>query len=349
MKLSSPIDFTFSADSFYKYLKELPAQIEYVLKRRKSISLKLDDFETIKNIVYCGMGGSGFAGDLLWDYIKTELKLPFYINKTSFLPRFVDKNSLIIIASYSGNTQEMINCFRAAINSKAKLVVFTSGGKLKEMAQHKKVKVIALKQGLPPRFAIGYLFIYSYLLLVKCKLLSPKYNELNSAILLLYHLIANKYGLEIETARNPAKDISFQLYKKIVLIYGSNKFKSVLYRWKSQLAENAKHQSFMNAVPELYHNEIESWNKPFLKKQSYIVVLLKTPDIDKRFECFKRIIAHKSSIIEILPEGKNKLEQLLSLVLLGDFVSYYLCLLKGVNPLELKLIDKLKRSQLFKK
>jgi glucose/mannose-6-phosphate isomerase len=208
---------------------------------------------------------------------------------------------------------------------------------------------VTLPNGYPPRAAVGYSLAVILTLLGRLKLVKPKSKELKVTASFLNQL-CRQYSVGKSTADNPAKQLAAKLSGKVPIIYaGEDYFFSVALRWKQQICENAKILTFCNAFPEFNHNELAGWEQSATLAEKLAVIVLRDRQdhkrIQVRMEIVKKILQEKQiEVMEIDSSGKTLLERMHSLVLLGDWVSYYLAILDQVDPTPIVAIDYLKRS-----
>src|SRR3989338_149409 len=306
----------------------------------------------IERIVFSGVGGSGISGDFIRSYLSQDCPITISINRSYHLPGFVDDSTLVILSSYSGNTEECLCVFDEAFVRKAKLLVITSGGELEERAKMRGSPLIKLPGGLPPRTALGYLIIPILCVLAKLGFVNQgKLKEIQEAYELIDILSKNQYGTEIPIEKNKAKQIAFQCYKKIPAVYaGIDHFDVVALRWRSQFEENSKVLSFHNVFPEMNHNELEGWcSQAHSLRKNLIMILLRDQDdhasIQARMNLTRDLIRKEGvDVLEVFSEGKGLLARMLATVHLGDWVSLYLALLYQVDPTPIHSINYLKQE-----
>jgi glucose/mannose-6-phosphate isomerase len=163
MKITDFIN-KYDSQNQFQVLRNTYSQISDAWNNKIDLSgLKKNNFSSV---LFCGLGGSAISGDLLSDYLYGELTIPFYVVRGYNLPSYVNQNTLVIISSYSGNTEETISCLEQALTRKSQIVVITSGGKIEEIASSKKIPVIKIPAGFQPRYALGLSF-YSLLKLMQ--------------------------------------------------------------------------------------------------------------------------------------------------------------------------------------
>jgi glucose/mannose-6-phosphate isomerase len=332
---------------------DFPAQLEYALKISKKVDLKKINPEKIENIVVAGMGGSAIGGDLVRSYLAEEINLPFFVCKNYTLPKFVSQESLVFVSSYSGNTEETLSAYQDAKKRKAQIISICTSGKLNEFTLKDGFPLVEIPKGLPPRAALGYGFGPILLILSHLKLIKNKVNEIRKTIEFLSKNVT-QYKMEKNSSENKAKELALKLHHKLPIIYASvDFFDAVAYRWKCQICENSKMLAYSNIFPEFNHNELVGWNILNGWEDKLIVIMLKDrgdhPRIKRRIQIVKEILLDKKiCVIEVESKGENLLSRILSLIQLGDFVSFYLAILNRVNPTPVEVIDYLK-GELAKK
>lgn len=299
---------------------------------------------------FLGMGGSAIGGDLVRSYLEGRLPLPILIHRSYELPAAVDRSSLVFAVSYSGNTEETLATYRSAHKKGACLVVVTSGGTLLRWARRDGVPSVQIPTGFPPRAALGYLFFVPFLLLCRLVGLGIGEAEFREMKHLLTRLRDQELGPLIPTSRNPAKRLALELFDHIPVIYaGISRMDAVALRWRGQIAENAKQLSWHHLFPEMNHNEIMGWHHPKRLFPSLKILLLRDREdvlpVRRRMEITRSLIAQEEGVrpIEVWSRGRGLLSRLFSLIYIGDFVSYYLAILNGVDPTPVKRIEELKR------
>jgi len=292
--------------------------------------------KAVRNVVVCGLGGSGIGGDLVINLVHDKLLVPMVTCKEYVLPEYVDKHTVLFIVSYSGNTEETLHMFKEGIDRNAKIVCIASGGSLLKLAQKAGIDYITIPSGLPPRACLAYSFIQQLYILDR------------------YHLINNAFTLGLEEAidfldgsekkiRKEAQRVAKKLKGKMPVIYAAPSMSAVALRFRQQLNENAKVLAWHNVIPEMNHNELVGWTAP----GKYAVVMLRNESdyerIQHRMEINKKIISkYAKTIIELYCQGDSLIAQELYMIHLLDWVSYYLAELRKVDAMEVKVIDYLK-------
>lgn len=330
------------------HLASFPLQCMEGVRLGREANLRIAR-EGLSQIVVAGMGGSAIGGDLLRNYLATDLRLPLWVNRNYHLPPFVSRGTLAFITSYSGNTEETLSSFRDAEEAGCQVVVITGGGRLGEEVKARGLPLISIPMGLPPRAALGYLFFPLLIVLEGAGLISPQREALQETEGLLAEL-GQAYGPRASTSENPAKQLALRLEGRLPFICGSQDHtEAVALRWKGQLNENSKHIAVYNCFPELNHNEIMGWEGAGEIMKSALFLFLRDaedhPRVVRRMEITAQIATQRGGeVISIASQGRSWLARLFSLLYLGDFVSYYLALAKGMDPTPVASIDSLKKA-----
>ncbi|MFC1631714.1 bifunctional phosphoglucose/phosphomannose isomerase [Candidatus Omnitrophota bacterium] len=307
------------------------------------------DFSGVRNIVFGGMGGSAIGAEIISCYLRNQLPVPVYVNRDYTLPNFVNRQSLVILESYSGNTEETLSIYAAAQKAKAKIIILTSGGKLRGLAEQDGHPYLLIPGGYPPRGALAFLCFPVLALLNKIGLIEDQKAQVLETITVLENLKTNSYDVDVPEKENLAKQLAGELFNHFCVIYaGSENLGSVVTRWKGQLAENSKTLASSHTLPEMNHNEIVGWQYPQGLLKQFIAVFLRDsadhPQVQKRIAISKEILEKEGLIVkEINSSGSGLLARTFSLIYLGDFVSLYLAILNQEDPTPVKRIDYLKQ------
>jgi glucose/mannose-6-phosphate isomerase len=307
-----------------------------IIQNYKFIAPKKTPFN---NIILTGLGGSGIGGSIVQNYVFDKCKYPFIVNKDYFLPSFVNKDSLVIVSSYSGNTEETVAALEKAIKLKATVVCITSGGEIAEIAKKKKIDCILLPSGMPPRSCIGYsmLQVVNTLEHFGC-IKNVIANEVKPAIALL--------DKEEKDIRKKAKAIAAKLNGKLPIIYSAADYEGMAIRFRQQLNENSKILCWHHTIPEMNHNELVGWRD---KDPNKVVVILRNENdynrVQMRMEINKKVFKqYTPNVIEIYSKGNSYWERIFYFIHLTDYISTELAQLRQVDATEVKVIDFLKGS-----
>lgn len=308
-----------------------PKQFEIGLEKASGIKAE----GNFNKILICGMGGSALPADFLTAYLN-NIQIPVFTHRAYGLPHQADKNTLIFTISYSGNTEETISAFEQAVKNKFKVIVITTGGRLKELAEENSQPLVLIPQdAVQPRFSLGYLSAAFIKVLINCGLIEDKTQEIINTALKIEPLVFEEQG----------KTLAQRLMEKIPVIYASNRFKALAKIWKIKLNENSKIMAFWNYFPELNHNEMVGLTN--LKGNFYFLILKDENDslkTLKRMHLTADLILEKDSRVDILTlEGKNTLEKIINNLLLADWTSYYLALQYNEDPISVRIVEDFKK------
>jgi glucose/mannose-6-phosphate isomerase len=338
--------YSVDKSNFKQYLIDFPHQISKAREIFASSDVNVNA-EKITNVIVLGMGGSAISGDLLHDVYVDELKVPMTTVRGYAIPAYCSGNSLVLVFSYSGNTEETLAAARTAAGTGAQFVAITSGGELLKLAQENKWSLVQIPEGFPPRQAFGFLFVSGLLALNSAGLISVADNELND---LEHHCstLVQRTNEQTAEASILCKDLAIRIKGKIPAVYGSTPLlSSIGKRWQNQFQENSKSMAFSNVLPEMNHNEIVGWEMESDSVNDFVVIFLEDqenhPRINARISLTKSIVRDRGvEVLEIYSEGNTRLERAVSLVVMGDWISYYLALLYEKDPIEILNIDYLK-------
>jgi glucose/mannose-6-phosphate isomerase len=321
-----------------KLIEDFTKHITESIHISNSTSLTPFDGE-INNVLICGLGGSGIGGTIISQIVANDANCPVTINKDYKIPAFVNKNTLVIACSYSGNTEESLEMLEQAESKNAVIACITSGGKLMEIAQQKNYNHIVIPGGNPPRAAFGLAFPPLFFLISHYKITSTDYiSQFNNAVQLIDK---EERNMVAEAAK-----ITEKLFNKIPVIYADANYEGVAVRFRQQINENSKMLCWHHVIPEMNHNELVGWTT---KNDDLAVVLFRNDDdyfrTQKRMEINKTVFnQYTSTIIEVYSKGNSRLEKALYLIHLGDWISYFLAEKKGIDVTEVDVITKLKNE-----
>jgi len=329
----------------YGRVCDLPEQIEEGWRIGREIRLP-EEYRDVRSVVLVGMGGSAIGGSLLGAYAAREIPVPFSVHRGYGLPAFVNRDTLVIAASYSGGTEETLSGFREARERGARLLALTTGGEIGSLASAWQVPTVRFAYKAQPRATLGYLF--TPLLAVFAGLgFLPAQDDAVAESIRVTRALRDAWKREVPASANLAKRLARQLQDRLALVYGAEYLGEVAHRWKTQLNENAKCWAFWEEFPELNHNAVVGYDHPISIGRETVVLILNGTHLSartaRRIGVTSSLLAqHNVAHEEVRGEGESSLAQTLSLVQLGDFVSYYLALLNGVDPTTIEPIDYLK-------
>ena len=326
----------------------MPEHLEDALWRVESAALErsLRRLDGLAPLIVCGMGGSAVGGDLAAAALGDRLTKPMSTIRGYELPSWVTPESHILCASYSGDTEETLACYEAAGTLGAPRIAVTTGGRLADLARADGCPVIPLPAGLQPRAAVAYMLVSVLEVAAHVDAAPGLRTEIDAAASSLTEL-AKEWGPAADSD-SLAKRVAQRGHRTTLCIYGAGPTAPIAHRWKTQINENAKVPAFAGDLPEADHNEIVGWESAS-SLGSFLAVFLEDSDqhprVRQRIELTARLIEPEAAgTVRLESRGATRLERVLSLVLLGDLVSIYLAVLRGVDPCPVDVIDRLKEE-----
>jgi glucose/mannose-6-phosphate isomerase len=303
--------------------------------------------DEVTEVAFCGMGGSAIAADLVVGAYAERLRMPIGVVRDYTLPGWIGERTLVILSSYSGDTEETLTCASQALERNSLCVAITSGGKLGSFYAGEGVPVVPLAPGLQPRAALLWMLVPTLILLERTGVLPQVGSDLEEARETVAAAVA-ALGPEVPESENPAKQLGRALQGGVPLLWGAELSAPVAVRWRSQISENAKLPALSSALPELDHNELVGFaGTPADLATLLRLVLLRDPrqhrQVERRFDLTRELVEpHVDRVFSITAEGRAPLARMLDLVMLGDYASLYLALLRGVDPGPVEAIERLK-------
>jgi glucose/mannose-6-phosphate isomerase len=307
-----------------------------------------------RRILILGMGGSAIGGDLVRSYLRSlpgSRSVDIQVNR-GYEPPAVDKSTLVVASSYSGNTEETLAGYEAVRKDAGAVLAITTGGELGRRVMRNGEKIVHVPSGMQPRaaLALGF-FPLLTALAVKSELFGPEVRDdvmrgTEEAIALVEKL-GRSYA---RPTGNAAATIAGKIHGRIPIIYsGVDRLDTVNLRWRGQIQENAKSLAFGNLIPEMNHNEINGWEHPAEMLGKFVAIFLRDrddhPQVAARIDITRKIIKGVAGdAIEVRSQGESLLARIFSLIHLGDWVSYHLAMLNGVDPTPVEIIERLKKQ-----
>jgi glucose/mannose-6-phosphate isomerase len=324
----------------------LPEQIQSAWDAVQILPLP-EQFHEAEKIVITGMGGSALGGRILHHYARPHMPIPVEVITHYELPEYVDEKTLVIVSSYSGNTEETISALEQALEKNAMIFVITTGGKLEEKA---------VAEGLPsyifepehnpsrqPRMATGYSIGAIFSLLNTLNLLHLPDNEMMAAI-----SVMRDYLNQFASEENIARDLSEKIQGKMPVLVSSEHLIGATHVFKNQLNESSKSFSVSFELPELNHHLMEGLVNPYSDKQLIFILFesdLYHERVQKRYPLTAEVI-EKNNIETFTYKLKsdNRLQQIFELIALGSYVEMYLAELYGSDPVAIPWVDYFKEK-----
>jgi len=326
-----------SHDNMLEDVLAIPDHLRDALWRVESA--RLEGAET-SGLLICGMGGSAIGADLAAAAFGPRLRKPMVTVRGFELPSWAAASTTVLCSSYSGNTEETISCFGGASRLEARRIVVSTGGALVDDAREKGVPVIGLPGILQPRAAVAYMFAVAAEVAAGAGVAPSLRGEIEAAAA---HLEDRS-----ESLRAAAAEIAEELDGTVPVICGAGLTAAVARRWKTQVNENAKAPAFYSELPEADHNEISGWSGA-PEGTALSVVMLEEAQQDgrlgRRFELTAEAIrAAGSKVVAVRAEGESRSARILEATMLGDLVSLELASARGVDPLPVDAIERLKSA-----
>ncbi|MCL7390557.1 MAG: hypothetical protein LZ172_04805 [Thaumarchaeota archaeon] len=298
------------------------------------IGRRLKDFKPSR-IVYLGIGGSAIVGD----FISVIVREPTVRVHRDYTVLKINPDDLILAVSYSGDTAEIFPTILNNLDSR-KMVMITSGGALRRLAEKKNLPIIMLEQGIPPRYAFPHTFgaVIGLLKSLNIKV-EDSIENLDSA-----KTIQDTVSPETPTDKNLAKKTALKIVDMLPVVYGYGKAAPIAYRLKCQLNENSKLFSHFCEIPEALHNDIEVLN------EKTILIAPRLSDEPREINEVYRLLSSflQERYIELKVQARSIMEEILSLLILVDYISLYAAVLRDADPLSLSVIPKLKdRNRIY--
>ncbi len=306
----------------------------------------MEDFDTPAGLVVAGMGGSAIGGALARAALGDHASRPIFVTRAYGLPTWTTPDTMVMCASYSGETEETLACYESAGALGAKRTVVTTGGRLADMARADGVPVIPLPAGFQPRAAVAYMLVAALEVAAQCGAGPRLTPEIDVAAAHVEQLVA-EWGPDAPED-SLAKEVARGLFGTIPVISGAGLTTPIAYRWKTQINENAKLPAFFGELPELDHNELAGWEGANGAGRFSAVFLDDSdahPRVKQRMELTEQMIAGSAAAsFRLETRGQTAVDRVISLVLLGEVVSFYRAGLRGVDPGPVRALDELKSA-----
>lgn len=329
----------------------LADQVRDVLEVAHLIKIP-SDYSKINKVVISGMGGSNLGARIIESIFSDTIKAPIVIVAGYEVPQIIDKDTLYVLSSYSGTTEEPLSTYKEVKKRGAKVLAITSGGKLEKLMMKDNIPGLIFKPKFnpsnQPRLALGYSIFGMAVLLAKSGLFSILPDDIRRVINFL-ELNDRLYRPTKEQKNNAAKQIAVKLQHKLPILVGAEFIAGNLHTLRNQFCETSKNFCSYLILPDLNHYAMEGLAFPKSNSKNLIFVfvdsLLYDKRIQKRSELTKQVIKkNKIETISIKLKSKTKLGQAFELLQFGTWVTYYLGILNEVNPVEVPFVDWFKNN-----
>jgi glucose/mannose-6-phosphate isomerase len=328
------LGFCVDAAKYYRKAAKIAEKISFRYRRPE-------------NIIVVGMGGSAIGGELLKDWTRDKARVPIEVSRAYSLPAYANDRSLVLVMSYSGETEESLNSFLDAVKKRCMVFCVSSGGSLLEFAEKLNVPYLRVPAGMPPRAALPYLFVPLLNAAEKVGIVVGVSEELSEATQLLEY-VTRANAPEKPVKDNFAKTLASRISGSVPIVYGFGVYRSVAQRFKQQFNENSKVLSKWEFFSELNHNEIVGWENTGSLAECFSTIFIRDkaePDmIRSRIETTKTLLPLGSKMFEVWSQGSCTLAKMMSTVCIGDFTSVYLAVLRGIDPTPVGNINLLKEK-----
>ena len=343
LELISKIDKSGMLDTIVQFPEQIKETIDIVN------STELKGFFKIDNIIISGMGGSAISGDIVKTLFRDRTDIPIFVNREYDLPKWANKNTLVISQSYSGDTEETLSTFKYTSQKKCKIIGISSGGKLQNYCEKRNITHIKIPSGFQPRAATAYL-LFSLILVLKKIILSKIdiESEIEETIALTDDF-RNNNNKTVSEKDNLSKQIANTIFNTIPQVYGWGIYTPIARRWCNQFNENSKIIARYDIVPECNHNDIVGWSSNSEVSKKFTCILFRDKKnesiyMSKRLDFMRDLFEDvAANIIEVQVKGKRRLAKMMYAMYLGDFVSCYLAVLRKIDPTPVDVIVELKR------
>lgn len=321
-----------------KLVEAFPSHLQEALTIGRSAQLTKPN-HTIENIVISGLGGSGIGGKIVSQLVSEKVTVPILCTNDYVLPEFVNNKTLVIISSYSGDTEETVAAMHEAISRGAEIACVTSGGKIGALAKEKGYNHIIIPGGNPPRSMFGYSSVQLFFVLRAYGFIDSYFEkEIENSIQLLQTDISN--------IRETSSSIAKKIVDRIPVLYSEAMSEGVAIRWRQQINENSKMLCWHHVFPEMNHNELVGWTGG---DNRVAVIILRNADDHKRsqlrMELCKKLMGEKcDTILEAWSKGSSRIERAMYLIHLGDWISIDLAELKNEDAVAIPAIIFLKNE-----
>ena len=331
-------------------IEALADQVRQAWKETKNLDLKLS--AKIDNVMVAGMGGSGLGASVVKHLFKDQFTVPFEVINSYSLPTYVNQNSLVVLSSYSGNTEEILSCADQAKAQHAQIVIITQGGQLAKLAAANHYPIYLIKPdhnpSQQPRMAIGYAIIGLMGLLQQAELITIDQSEIEEVVEAIL-ITSQKCRVELEADSNPAKTLTFNLVDRRPNLVAAEFLIGAIHVSANQFNENAKTFAGYYQIPEINHHLLESLRLPTSNKLDNIFVFFSSDLYCQRNQ--KRVALTQKAIdrqniqtivIDLISD--TKLAQVFELITLMAYTNFYLAMIHGIDPSKIPTVDWFKQE-----
>lgn len=313
-------------------------------------SQPLPEFEDIRSIVISGMGGSAIGADLVSAAVSSGIRVPVTVHRDYGLPGFAaGRQTLVICSSHSGNTEETLDSFETALKNECSIVVISTGGELEKRAGGKNIPVWRFNHTGQPRAAVGFSFGLLLALFTRLNLIPDPSHDVAEAVAAMKksqeHLRA-----DVPAVNNPAKRYAGQLMGRWVTVMGAGLLAPVARRWKGQINEVAKAGANFEFLPEADHNTLAGTLNPQETLNAHTMTMFLRAPSDHPRNRLRSDLTRQAYMLEgmntdfVEARGESRIAHMWTLILFGDYMTYYLAMAYGVDPTPIEALANFKNS-----
>jgi len=318
-------------------IHQLPDQCRQVIGELSSQPIP-SHCSLVDNIVVSGMGGSALGGRIIAGLERQVLKVPIVVSTEYHLPHFVGPKTLVVISSYSGNTEETLSSLVEARARNAQVFIIASGGKLADTARQQDLPHYIFEPRYnpsgQPRMGLGYAVISLAMLLSRCQLIHP-IPDLTK----LPDFLKSR-----QDQQEQYKEIAQKLSGKIPVIFAAEHLKGAAHAFRNQINENAKTFAALFDLPEANHHLSEGLTFPKTNPENLTCLFIHSQyyhkEVSKRFVLTEKLAVRQHlPVVRLQPAGPSKFFELMDLLQAGSYISFYLSQTLGIDPGPIPWVD----------
>ncbi len=329
---------TLDSENMLQALADLPDQIEAAWFHSQALALPTHYIQST-NVLVVGIGAGAVSGLVAQAVAQSTSRKPVVVLEQGSLPHYVDSHTLVIGISYSGKTTETVTALAEAGRRGAKLIGLSTGGDIGAICRKYRAPHFVIQYGAQSRSALGYLVIPLLAILQRLNVIEiERPNEAIAGLAAALRSTGANYLPTVPTAHNVAKQLAESTAGKLLLIVGSSATRPALRRWQMQLQQNAKLMSAIDEVPGGIYTTLEGLTFPAIVSEQLMIIQLRSAFDDlltsSAHNAYSALARKRRISLQdiLLPGSRSLIDELLGLILLGDYISYYLALLGGVDP-----------------
>lgn len=334
------------SQSMLASIELLSLQMESVFHEAQAVKIPLA-YRRAKQIVVCGMGGSALGAHVIKTLFASKLSVPFEIINGYALPAYVGKQTLVLVSSYSGTTEEPLSCFAAARKKKALVMTISSGETLAELSRKHRVPTLVFSTDKnpcrSPRMGLGYSLVGQLALFARLGYFIFTERDLKRSIDVVARA-SDRFGADVPTGRNLAKQLAAKTPGRSIWFVGSEHLVGNAHIGANQMNENAKRFAGFFVIPELNHHLMEGMMQPVANRDHVFMLLLESALYDertiKRYGVTRAVLERNTihhETLELLE--KTALEQAVEALVFTSYLSYYSALVEGIDPTAIPFVD----------